>query len=405
VKTAVAGKPAEKGRLNTEGVEDITLKLLAYCQREQWSGYDPYDALNSKVFSRLPILDGKWPRLVLTQLLRRSSINLRPLLQIPKTQNPKALALLLAAVMKLRHLGLAEDKALLEQLTSLIERTRSPGQYWCWGYSFPWQGRTVLVGRGEPNLVCTTFVANALIDLFEETGDARYLSIAESSGNYLLNELFWSDGKAVFSFGYPAASARSRVHNANLIAAAFLLRLHRHTGEERPRQIAMEVTGYSAGCQRSDGSWPYGELPNQQWIDNFHTGYNLCALRRIAEYGETSEFDQNIDRGYQFYQRHFFRQDGAPRYFHNRTYPIDVHCVAQSIITLLQFIERDPSAAKRADAVVSWALSNLWDSAGYFYYQEGKWTRSTVSYMRWGQAWMLLALATYLENRRLNHAC
>jgi hypothetical protein len=405
VKIAVADKPAEGGRrVDTGQVEDITLKLLAYCQREEWSGYDPYDALNSKVFSRLAAFDAKWPRLLATQLLKRSPINLRPLLQIPKSQNPKALGLLLAAVLKLRRLGFVNEKTLVDDLASRITATRSSSQYWCWGYSFPWQGREILVERGEPNLVCTTFVADALMDLFEESGDTRYLSIARSAGDYLLNELFWTNGETISSFGYPTASARSRVHNANLIAAAFLLRLNRHTDDERSRQVAMEVARYSTRCQRPDGSWPYGELKSQQWVDNFHTGYNLCALRHIAEYGETSEFNQNIDRGYQFYQRHFFRQDGAPKYFHNRTYPIDVHCVAQSIITLVQFTEKDPSVATLADAVVSWALTNLWDPAGYFYYQQRKWTRVTISYMRWGQAWMLLALAAYLENRRLNHA-
>lgn len=401
MKAAVGGEPAQARRIEVERIEDVTLKLLAYCQSEEWSGYDPYDALNSKVFSLFTILDAKWPRLVLTQILKRSPINFRPLLQIPKTQNPKALALSLAAVIKLRRLALIDEKALLDDLASRIEATRSPGQYWCWGYSFPWQGRTIMVGRAEPNLVCTTFVADALIDLFEETDDSRYLAMAESAGSYLLNELFWTDGKAVSSFGYPTASTRSRVHNANLLAAAFLLRLHRHTCEERARHVAMEVATYSVSCQRPDGSWLYGELANQQWIDNFHTGYNLCALRRVAEYGQTADFNENIERGYQFYREHFFREDGAPRYFHNRTYPIDVHCVAQSVITLLEFAEHDPSATKRAHDVVIWALGNLWNPRGYFQYQKGKWGRITISYMRWSQAWMLLALVTFLQSQKL----
>ncbi len=400
-------EPAPARLLGIERIENVTLKLLGYCRAEEWSGYDPYDALNSKVLSILPTFNAKWPRLAFTQLLKRSPVNLRPLLQIPKTQNPKALALSLRALIKLRRVGLIDEKALLDELVARIEATRSPSRYWCWGYSFPWQGRSIMVGRAEPNLVCTTFVADALIDLFEETGDSRYLAIAKSAADYLLSELFWTDGKTISSFGYPAASARSRVHNVNLIAAAFLLRVHSHTCEERVRDIAMEVAAYSAGCQRADGSWPYGERANQQWIDNFHTGYNLCALRRIAEYGKTTDFDQNIDRGYQFYREHFFREDGAPRYFHNRTYPIDVHCVAQSVITLLEFTEHDPSAMKRAHDVVIWALDNLWNSGGYFSYRKTRWGTINISYMRWGQAWMLLALATFLQRQKLetNHVC
>jgi rhamnogalacturonyl hydrolase YesR len=400
VKTAAMREPAPARRLGIDRIENVTLRLLDYCRAEEWSGYDPYDALNSKVLSILPIFNAKWPRLALTQLLKRSPVNLRPLLQIPKTQNPKALALSLAAVIKLRRLGLIDEQALLDELVARIEATRSSSQYWCWGYSFPWQGRSIMVRRGEPNLICTTFVADALIDLFEETGDSRYLAIAKSAANYLLTELFWTDGKTVSSFGYPTASARSRVHNANLIAAAFLLRLHRHTCEERARHIAMEVASYSISCQRPDGSWPYGELANQQWIDNFHTGYNLCALRRMAESGEPTEFDENVDRGYQFYREHFFREDGAPRYFHNRTYPIDVHSAAQSIITLLEFTDRDPFAAGLARKVLIWVIDNLWDPSGYFYYRKLKLGTIKTSYMRWGQAWMLFALALFIEGEK-----
>src|SRR6266481_9379502 len=86
-------------------IESTTMKLLAYCQENDWAGYDPYDALNSKVLAALPFLSSRIPRLLLTQTLKRSPVNLRRLLLIPKTQNPKALALLLSAFLKLSKLG------------------------------------------------------------------------------------------------------------------------------------------------------------------------------------------------------------------------------------------------------------------------------------------------------------
>ena len=60
-------------------------KLLAYCQVNDWAGYDPYDALNSRLFTALPFLDSKLPRLLATQALKRSPIDLRRLLLIPRT--------------------------------------------------------------------------------------------------------------------------------------------------------------------------------------------------------------------------------------------------------------------------------------------------------------------------------
>lgn len=388
--------------------QDVVVRLLAYCQANDWAGYDPYDALNSKWFTSLPFLNFKFARLVLTQVLKRSPVNFRPLLRIPPTQNPKGLAVILTALLKLRKLALLPDYTLARAVVAQIIALRSPdSQYWSWGYSFPWQTRTIMVPRGAPNLVCTVFVANSLLDTFETLGDTQYLEMAISAGDYLLEELYYTEADGVEGFSYPSPSSKAKVHNANFLAAALLSRLHRHTRRGRFVGPAMGAARYSASKQQDDGSWYYGELATQRWIDNFHTGYNLCALRRIADYTKTAEFDQNISRGYQFYLGHFFREDGAPRYFHNRTYPIDTHCVAQSVITLLDFSGQYVDATQRARDVISWSLDNLWNPRGYFYCQECKWGKIAISYMRWSQAWMLLALASFLENLKheANHAC
>src|SRR5207244_2730484 len=101
----------------------------------------------------------------------------------------------------------------------------------------------------------------------------------------------------------------------------------------------------------------YGESPTARWIDNFHTGYNLCALRSIDQSTETTEFEPCLRRGFKFYHTRFFREDGAVRYFHNRTYPVDIHSVAQSIITLLTLRDLDPENVQLAHSVFRWAMS------------------------------------------------
>src|SRR5438128_12381012 len=57
-------------------------KLLAYCQAHDWAGYDPYDALNSRILAALPFLNAALPRLLLTQSLKRSPVNVRPLMLV-----------------------------------------------------------------------------------------------------------------------------------------------------------------------------------------------------------------------------------------------------------------------------------------------------------------------------------
>ena len=372
---------------------NVASKLLAYCRANDWAGYDPYDALNSGLFNSLPLSDIRLFRLMLTQALKRSPINLRPLLRVEATQNPKGLALFLTAVIKLRKLGILQDDRIARELAAQIIAMRSPdADYWSWGYSFPWQTRTVLVPRGAPNLVCTTFVANALLDAYEQFDDAELLDIAISAGKYLLEKLYYTEGNSVASFSYPLPESESKVHNANFLAAALLCRLFHYTQNDKLLLPALNVARYSAGKQRDDGSWSYGELPNQSWIDNFHTGYNLSALRAIDRYLATSEFEPHARRGFAFYRDHFFREDGAVRYFHNRTYPVDIHCVAQSLLTLLEFEDLYPSNIGLVQSVYDWAMNHMWDETGFFYYRVLRTVTVRTSYIRWSQAWMLLAL-------------
>jgi len=232
--------------------------------------------------------------------------------------------------------------------------------------------------------------------MYEQRGDARCLEMAASAADYIVHELYWTDGD-VASLNYPLPALGARIHNANFLGAALLCRVAKHTGNRRLVAPALSVARYSAGRQRPDGSWVYGELPTQQWVDNFHTGYNLEGLRALSSYAGTTEFDSHIASGFRFYREHFFREDGAPRYFHNHVYPIDVHCVSQSLITLAQFKDVDEGNLAQAHAVFDWAMKHMWDPRGFFYYRVLRLATIRTSYMRWSQAWMLLALATLLH--------
>lgn len=399
-------------------LEKSIIRLLDYCRKNEWEGYDPYDALNSEIFKRLPFLNFRLFRLVFTQMLKRSPLNFRPLLRIPKTQNPKAIALFLMAFLKLKKLGLLPDENLIALMIQKLIDLRSPNNlsnsknstnpnnssnsYWCWGYSFPWQSRAILVPIGMPNLVCTSFVANALMDAYENSPEPRYLEIATSAAEYILNELYWEEGDFIAGFSYPKPAMRIPVHNANFLGAALLCRIYKHRGDKNFLGPALRVARYSAAKQHNDGSWNYGEHSTQRWVDNFHTGYNLCALQTICLYAETSEFESHIHLGFEFYKNHFFRNDGAPKYFHNRAFPIDIHSVAQSLITLLTFRDIDENSVFMAHAVFKWAMNNMLNCDEHYYYQKFPYYTVKISYMRWSQAWMLYALSIFLYSTQTN---
>jgi hypothetical protein len=256
-----------------------------------------------------------------------------------------------------------------------------------------------LVPRAAPNIVCTVFAANALLDAYELTGSVYCLDMATSAADYLLQDLFWTNGPIEAGFSYPLPGVHIHIYNADLLGAAFLCRVSKLASFARFLTPALKVARYAANKQGRDGHWSYGELPDQRWIDNFHTGYNLMALRDIETYCGISEFSPHIRLGFEYYMSRFFRTDGAPRYFSERTFPIDVHSVAQSIITLLAFRDINGKSNELANSVLDWAMNHLWSRRGYFYYQVQPAYINRVSYMRWSQAWMILALSAIIEVR------
>jgi hypothetical protein len=397
----------DKGSGNGLTPAGIATELLRYCRSHDWAGYDPYDGLNSRVFQSLRFLHFKYPRLALIQLLKRSPINFRRILMVPQEQNPKGLALFLTSLIKLSKLGLLRDDASIRYLSErLLSLSNSENGYLGWGYHFDWQTRKVLVPRGTPNIICTTFAANALLDAHKHNPDSRFLETVLGAVRFLLERLYFkvSDSESCFSYYQPN---RTFVHNANLLGAALVSRVARETANGSLLAPALEAARFTVNKQHSDGSWDYGECdhPSQRWIDNFHTGFNLCALRAIGLHAESSEFEPAIRRGFDFFRRHFFEKDGAPRYYHDRLYPIDIHSAAQSIITLVTLKDLDSGNITLANDVLAWTMSNMWNARGYFYFQKHRWWTNRIPYMRWSQAWMLLALAVLIEGREGGFPC
>ena len=123
---------------------------------------------------------------------------------------------------------------------------------------------------------------------------------------------------------------------------------------------------------------------------------NLQAIRYFLEAGEASDYREAYERGVQFYADNFFLEDGTPKYYHDRTYPIDVHSAAQAIVFFAA--ERDYRAL--VEKVLRWTLRNMWDRRGYFYFQKRRFYTNRICYIRWAQAWAFHALSEYLLHAR-----
>ena len=81
-------------------------------------------------------------------------------------------------------------------------------------------------------------------------------------------------------------------------------------------------------------------------------------------------------------------------------WPINIHNQAQGIITFSKLGKYINKYKKKSRTITNWTLSNLQSSEGFFYYEKHKYFTNKIPYMRWNQAWMLYALATYHEFNR-----
>jgi hypothetical protein len=375
-------------------------KLLHYCEKKEFKGYDPYDGLNSKLFQSLPLIPKiRFCRLAWIQFFKRSPINFRKLVGIKPAYNPKAIGLFLSAyvIMYKRERKPSQLKQINHFIKQLEELESKGYSGSCWGYHFDWESRAFFQPKFTPTIVASSFIANALLDAYEITGDQTLLTKARSTCDFILKDLnrtVFNENEFAFSH---SPLDHSVVYNASLLGAKLLARVYYFTKEIALVNVAKSVVTYCCNQQKTDGSWSYGTLPFHQWVDNFHTGYNLECLADYTKFSGDKTYEPFIEKGFQYYINTFFTNEGVPKYYNNKTYPIDIHAPAQLMITL-EKLDRFTTHKEKLDQVLSWTIANMQDKKGYFYYQIGKRYLSKIPYMRWSQAWMLLTFAKYLDH-------
>jgi len=381
-------------------INDVTDRLLAYVESKDYAGYDPYDALNSEAIRRMSC-QSKWLRMAFTQLLRRCPVDLRFFMGVKKGHNPKAIGLFLGGYTNLYRMS--PEKAYLDKiqyLLDLLDTLRSGGYSGsCWGYNFDWQSMTFFRPKGIPTVVNTAFIGHALLDCYEHTGLQKALDMAMSIKAFILNDLYRTKQGDTFCFSYTPVDT-GIVHNANMLGASILIRLFGYCGESVCRDDALTSLAYSMQCQHEDGSWYYAETDIQKWIDSFHTGFNLQALRTILDAGFADQYRPGYEKGVTYYADNFFLADGTPKYYHNRVYPIDIHAPAEAITF---FSGMGQPYKKLTDNTLRWMLNNMLSPKGYFYFRKTRYYTNRIPYMRWSQAWVFLALTQYLCACSLNH--
>lgn len=372
-------------------------KLKQYCESENFKGWDPYDGLNSKIFNALHLNKIRFFRLAWIQLFKRNPINLRTLLLVPKEYNPKGLGLFLTGYCNLYKIEPKEEylQTIVFLADKLLELQSQGYSGSCWGYNFDWQSRAFFLPKKTPTVVATSFISSALLDAYDITQDQKYLDTAISSTKFIINDLNRTPKKEGFIFSYSPYD-HTRVYNASLLGSKLLAKVYSYTQDQNLLKLAKQSVTACANTQREDGAWIYGELEIQDWVDSFHTGYNLECIYEYQKYSRDCSFDTVLEKGLKYYLENFFLDDGTPKYYDNKTYPIDIHAPAQFIATLYRMDKLNENK-ELIDKVLNWTINNMQNKEGYFYYQLKPSISSKIPYMRWAQAWMFYAFSFYIR--------
>jgi hypothetical protein len=370
-------------------------ELRAYVEKEDYAGYDPYDAMNSPLIRRLGT-KSEWVQIGATQFLQRFPVNIRPILGIPKGHNPKGIGLFLSGYSRLYALTKeARHLERVEYLLAMLARLRSKGFSGnCWGYNFDWRNRVMFVPKYTPTIVNSAFIGHALLDTYLLCHVNRALDMAVPIKDFIINDLNRYYEADRFCFSYTPADGNF-VHNANLLGASLLIRLRSICGDSHLERESLASLGYSLDHQRSDGAWQYAQTEIQGWVDSFHTGFNLQALQYFLAEGYGSRCERQYERGLKYYEDHFFLADGTPKYYDRGVLPIDIHSPCQAIVVFAREAGQRVSFAAR---IAKWMLDHMYSGRGYFYFRKGRFYTNRIPYMRWSQAWAFHALTSLLHD-------
>jgi len=383
----------------------VLLEVLRSAEDKDFSGYGKFDALNSPFLDALS-LGNRWLRFFFTQAVKELPFNLRPLLGVRQSRNPKGIALFARAY--LFHFQETKDPGTLGKAEALLDwllRNPSPGfANRCWGYNFRWQSPIFFADRYAPNAVVTVFVGEALIHAFRVTGRTSYLDAARSVAEFITRDLpVLHDSETERAVAYVPSRVGAVVVNNQALTGALLAKIWRETGEERLLDIASRQIRYAINRRTPYHAWYYTHPAEKSHIshDNYHTGGILDGILEFCEEtGDLSLMDVYC-KGLAFYRDRLFEADGAPRWMSEKKFPCDIHGSAQGIITFTKAAAHDPTYRDLAMLAACWAIENLYrPKTGDFAYRRGRWMKWNYSLMRWCNAWMARALAEYTARSR-----
>lgn len=383
--------------MNKNELAKVLGASLNYAEVRGFAGYDPYDALNT---SWKWLKKGKWPPVLAIQVMKRNPINLRSLMGIKPVQNAKGLGLFLEALALLEKQNPGTYREQIQELLLALKSNATPGYSGtCWGYPFDWASPVKVLPAGSPTIVATGFVAKGLYEA-ASCGDFPLAEeLLKGIELFILNDLPRFEDETGLCISYSTVK-KDCCYNATMLAAGYFARLYKLSGDEEHRTLATRIAEFVVQRQQPDGRWDYSvdlDTGKVRVQTDFHQGFILDSLIETMQYlGERPKpWVDALTHGADFYFEQQFAINGRSYFRLPRRFPADVHHQAQGIITACRLRNMGRDESDRAHRMTAWALKHLYDGKGSFYYRYFAWFTDKTRYMRWGQAWMTLALALY----------
>lgn len=389
---AATSPPSAPTGWTTDAVADAFIRLERWGWQRHWHGGDPYDGLNATRFVG-PLKQSVLGRRLITQTVKRSPLDLRPLLGIQPGRSAATAALVASAYAIQSILPEDETAAKLDYMLETLLDQRLPGyEEPCWGYHFDVQTRVFFYPQGAPNTIVSAFAGFALLDAYERTRRPELLELTDAVARFFVRNVPQTETNSGAFFGYLVGD-RTPIHNASMLVAALLARVAHKTASHDLRERAQRAVDFTVARQRPDGSWPYGERPHLDWIDNFHTAYVLMCLD-ICRRNGLERCDEALAAGLRYYASVLFLADGTPKYHPASVYPIDGQCAAEAIRTFTLASDFDRVYRELADRAFAYAQRMLARHDGAYVFQRERLWTNRQPHVRWVEAPFLTALAT-----------
>ncbi|MCR4417196.1 MAG: hypothetical protein NUV92_05570 [Ignavibacteria bacterium] len=397
-------------------------KLKQWIETNGFAGYDPYDLysqvphfrkviysknffIKNSVSKMYGILDKFFPLL------------LRRVFRVKKTINSKGMALLGLGYI-FRYLNFREEKDLQKvyQISEWLLNNRNkiyPG--FCWGYPFDWQSR-IFIPEGTPSVVVSYAVGEFFLKAFELTNEKKFFDVVLGVCKFItegLNKTKLDDDKFCFSY---TPIDNFQVHNANLFAAEFLIRIGITYDIPDYIELGLAATKFTLSQQLPNGSLNYwGNEQNystKNKNDHYHVGFEIRLLSSIGKLTNNDVILKSAEKYYNFYINNLIyhnNQEFIPKMYPEKTFPLDIHACAESIILNTRLFElfSNMEFIELANKLSIWIINNMQNKNGSFSYCRWKYLNFyynvKIPYLRWGQAWMFYALNYLIYNlNRIN---